>query len=149
MRLFRFLFPLLLAAGPAAAQDPSNLLAGDVVLQRGTACRRGFTAAQGPGVLAPSITEGAPPTRALSAVNPVRVTATLAGHSWCRANEPSNLQAGDLVMRAACTGGWQPALSVPVVGTASIVWAGGGGTFVLSATGNAAAGPAGGLWCEL
>lgn len=104
-RLTAFLW--LLACSWAGAQEPSNLQAGDLVLTPGT-CRAGFTALTGnarPGIEAPPVTEAAAPTLALSAGTAVYVPATLAGHAWCRAGEPTNLLAGDLFLSSSCRRG--------------------------------------------
>ena len=113
---------VLLAAGAASAQDGSALQAGDAILS--TACGEGFTQLSGsarPGLSAPQVRESTGSSQALSTGSSSHVAITANAKVWCRADYPSALRVGQLILyRGGCregfgvvSGGGLPAVSGP------------------------------------
>ena len=125
--------------------EPTNLLAGDWVISS-PSCRPGFVSGGQP-VINTRRTAG--PPLADGGASTINVFAA-PGTSWCRATEPSNLLEGDLLARAACTGGWRPAPAsmVPFVLTERMGWRNRDG-YSFSNGSNRTTRVVGGLWCVL
>ena len=126
------------------AREPSNLQAGDVILS--TSCRGGFASSTGPVISGTLV--GGPPLASggagTAAVFPP------AGRVWCAATEPSNLQAGDMIARSSCRGGWRASASGPYVQTAGVVLSGTApGSYTFSNAADLSLQVRGGLWCVL